>query len=368
MQHTRETRWAASGGRTAVALAAKLRADIASGVFVQGQFMPAVRQLARQYGFATVTVNRALKMLAAEGMVISQPRHGYRVCPGAGDPERGLPVAYLNSTRHVVGRSSDQFHKTLLMQFQQVASRRGWPLISADADGAVPKEIVRQVTAANCCGVITNSAEPGLWGELRGVGMPSLLVDAWREGFEADCVLQDGFMGGLQAVGHLLERGHPRIAWIGPEMVAGNAQVLERFGGAHAGLVRAGTDFSHLVEAPLGDPGGAAKAARTLLAGPDRPGAILALWQDLGAAVARAAAELGLLVGRDFQMVGWCTEEEYADFGSWFPPGRVPAAVTWSIARMAEAAVARLKQRRAEPQLAPATIRIPTAVIAGGTQ
>jgi hypothetical protein len=74
---------------------------------------------------------------------------------------------------------------------------------------------------------------------------------------------------------------------------------------------------------------------------------------------------LGLVVGRDFEMVGWCTEEEYADFCSWFPPGLVPAAVTWSIARMAEAAVARLKQRRMEPKLAPAMIRIPTAMRGG---
>jgi len=266
----------------------------------------------------------------------------------------------------VVGRSSDQFHKTLLMQFQQVASRRGWPLISANVDGAVPREIVRQVTAANCCGTITNSAEPGLWEELRAVGMPSVLVDAWREGFEVDCVLQDGFLGGLQAAGHLVGRGHSRIAWMGPEMLAGNAQVLERFSGAHAGLVRAGTGFSHLVEVPLGDPASATKVARMLLAGADRPGAVLALWQDLSAALARAAAELGLVVGRDFQMVGWCTEEEYeSEYSPAFPAGRVPATVVWSIARMADAAVARLKQRRAEPGLAPAMIRIPTAMKEG---
>jgi LacI family transcriptional regulator len=175
-------------------------------------------------------------------------------------------------------------------------------------------------------------------------------------------------MGGLQAAAHLIGRGHPRIAWMGPELTDGNTQVLERFSGAHAGLVRAGTDFSHLVEAPLGDPAGAAKAARMLLAGSDRPGAILALWQDLGAALARAAGELGLVVGRDLEMVGWCTEEEYADFCSWFPPGRVPAVVTWSIARMAEAAVARLKQRRAEPQLAPLLQRIPTTLRADGKE
>ena len=97
-----------------------------------------------------------------------------------------------------------------------------------------------------------------------------------------------------------------------------------------------------------------------------KPKAVLALWQDASAAVVAAASELGLKVGQDFEMVGWCTDEQYATgFAPLFAGGEVPAAVTWSISQMADAAVARLKQRRAEPALAPAFIRIPTKLRQG---
>src|SRR6185295_11945775 len=117
-----------------------------------GQFMPPVRELARVHGAATVTVHRALKMLARDGLVVAQPRHGYRVRPGAADPDRGMPVAYINSTQHKVGSGRDTFYQTLLLEFQRVAGRRGWSLLTVDADQLSPGEIANQVVASNSCG------------------------------------------------------------------------------------------------------------------------------------------------------------------------------------------------------------------------
>jgi DNA-binding LacI/PurR family transcriptional regulator len=367
MQYTPNTHQAPGRGRTAVGLAAELREKIAGGEFPAGQFIPPVRELAREHGAATVTVNRALKRLAAEGLVVAQPRHGYRVCPGAGDPDRGLPVAYVNSTRHEVGSGRDEFHKTLLMEFQRVAGARGWSLLTVDADGMTPVQAAEQIANANCCGVVANTARGDLWNRLRETGVPIVLVDAWRSEVDVDCVLQDGFRGGLQASSYLLERGHTEIAWIGAALDVGNAQILERYSGAAAALKSSGRSFAVEVTAPLGDPAGALKAALALLKRKKRPKAILALWQDFSAAIAAAAAELDLRVGEDFEMVGWCTEEEHKNwFAPLFAAGEIPPAITWSISRLADAAVARLKQRRAEPGLAPTIHRIPTELRSGG--
>jgi DNA-binding LacI/PurR family transcriptional regulator len=366
MQYTQGTPASGDGGRTTVGLAGDLREMIASGRFAAGRFVPPVRELAKEHGAARVTVHRALKMLAGEGLLVACPRHGYRVVPGAGDPDRGLPVAYVNSTRHEVGSGRDEFHKTLLVEFQRVAGSRGWSLLVLDADALTPAAAAEQIAAANCCGAITNTVVPELWTRLSGTGLPAVVVDAWTKDLAGDSVVQDGFMGGLQAGGHLLDKGHSKIAWLGPELEAGNPQVLERFAGAHAALAARSLDFSTRATVPLGRPAEALEAARALLKGRSRPKAILALWQDVALAVARAAAELGLVVGRDFAMVGWCTEEEFAaGYAPAFGGRPVPATVTWSIARMADAAMARLKQRRAEPGLAPAMIRIPTAVREG---
>ena len=367
MQYTNNTQIESSGGRTAVALASLLRSDIRQGTHRAGQFMPPVRELARIHGAATVTVHRALKMLAHDGLVLSQPRHGYRVRPGAADPDRGLPVAYVHSAQHIVGQGRDTFYQTLLLEFQRVAGRRGWSVLTLDADLLSPGEIAGQIAASNACGAIVNSTHPGLWKELERAGVPVVLVDAWSEHSEADCVLQDGFMGGLQAAGYLAKRAHQRVAWFGPGPRDQNPQILERYSGAAAGLARIGGRFACEVHAPLGDPKTALQLAKALLKRRNRPTAVLALWQNMAEAIARAAAELNLVVGRDFEMVGWCTEEEYeGGYRSCFPKSSIPPAIVWSIARLADAAVARLKQRRAEPNLAPAMIRIPTRLRIGG--
>ncbi len=367
MQHTRNTPVDVGGGRTAVGLADEFRGGITDGRYPGGQFMPPVRELARRHGAAAVTVHRALKMLAADGLVVARPRHGYRVVPGAGDPDRGLPVAYVNSSHHDVGTGRDQFHRTLLMEFQRVAGARGWSLLTIDADSMNAAQAAEQIAAANCCGVITNTVRGELWKRLRDTGVPTVLVDAWNAELDTDCVLQDGFRGGMQACAHLLERGHAEIAWVGPALDIGNAQILERYGGAAAAMKSLGRPFAAEVDAPLGKPDAARKAVRDLLKPRKRPRAILALWQDAAAAVAGAAEDLGLAAGRDFEMVGWCTEEEYETaHPPLFPKERVPTAVVWSISRMADAAVARLKQRRGEPGLEPVVVRVPTRLKTGG--
>jgi DNA-binding LacI/PurR family transcriptional regulator len=114
------------------------------------------------------------------------------------------------------------------------------------------------------------------------------------------------------------------------------------------------------LEIPTGDSNAAYKAARKMLAHPQRPTAIFALWQNFQIAVAKAAAELGLVLGKDLEMVGWSSAESYeSQYVSQFV-GTVPPAVTWSVATMVETAMARLEERRNNPQLPVIHLRIPT--------
>ena len=63
---------------------------------------------------------------------------------------------------------------------------------------------------------------------------------------------------------------------------------------------------------------------------------------------------------RDFEMVGWWTREAYADeYLPLFAKGPVPPAVTWSVATMTETALARVKERRVQPQLPAIQLRVP---------
>jgi LacI family transcriptional regulator len=201
-----------------------------------------------------------------------------------------------------------------------------------------------------------------LLGQVVHLGIPVVMADSWQDELQFDVVAQDGFAGGVLAASHLLARGHKRVAFLGLPMKDARAQVIERFGGAAAGLARGGLELAAgaCVSYREGDAQDALAQARQLLSARNRPTAVLALWQGASKALAVAARELGLTVGKDFDMVGWSTEEDYAaDWMREFPADQVPAAVTWSVKAMADLCITRLMQRRADPKTPVTMTRVP---------
>jgi DNA-binding LacI/PurR family transcriptional regulator len=352
-------------GRVSAQVFEKLRLEILDGQIAAGAFLPAVRKLAAEQGVAKKTIERVYKLLADEGLVVSIPRQGFRVLASGGDSDRGLPLAYV---AHVPGSPQefwDQFHTQLLVCFQQVAARKGWSLLVVNSAPGSWREMLEQLAAADVCGVVVDTFEAELFQALSSVGLPCVAVDGWIEGFEVDMVNQDGFLGGVLAATHLLARGHQRIGFFVAEPVNNDLQVVTRYGGVAGGLARAGMqlDPQLCVRSPLNDQTLAVARARELLSGPNRPTAILALWQDMTTALLRAASQLNLKPGQDFEMVGWSTEEGYESYAAQFRDGPVAPAIVWSVARMAEEAVRCLKNRRADPALPPVHLRIPVKLL-----
>jgi hypothetical protein len=93
----------------------------------------------------------------------------------------------------------------------------------------------------------------------------------------------------------------------------------------------------------------------------DRPDAVLALWRPVLRAVVDASRELGLAIGKDIEVMGWCSEEVYdTAFVPLFDGLCVPPAVVWRSRAMAETAVSRLAERRKKPGLPVMRMSIPT--------
>jgi DNA-binding LacI/PurR family transcriptional regulator len=361
MQHTtansRRTAGKANGGRSVAGFGARIRSAISQGDHGPGEYLPTVRELSRRHRLACSTVHRALQGLVAEGLLAAESRQGYRVLPGAGDPLRGCPVAYVFSTDDAPEQLG-AYHQSLLAAFQGAAAARGWTLLSTIAAPGAPEGLLEKLRAARASGLVLDMHDRGLLDALLGAGLPAVLVNSWREDVAMDTVMQDGQQGGLQAAAYLAGRGHKRIAWFGPMAQTGHS--LDRFGGALVGLRRAGlaAPEEHIT---TDDEGEIAEQARRLLSESNHPTGILALWQANALALARAAAELGLVVGKDFEMVGWCREEEYGEsYAPRFRPGEVPPTVVWSAAAMAEAALDRISLRRSDPAKPALRIKIPT--------
>src|ERR1700684_2017399 len=79
---------------SAAELVDRIEAAVASGALVPGQRLPSVRSLAAEVGLSPVTVAAGLAELRRRGVVLSEPRRGTRIGPGApiGSPRAALPV------------------------------------------------------------------------------------------------------------------------------------------------------------------------------------------------------------------------------------------------------------------------------------
>ncbi len=347
-------------------LASSIREDIREGRLEVGQFLPAGRKLAESHSLNSKTVWRALKQLEVEGLVAAEPRRGYRVLPGALEPGKGFPVAFVMSPRELATAPKTDFEVILLAELQRAAARRGWSLLVVGTQENSYGEVLTQLRNGRISGLLLDTADVELQKLVEQAGVPLVMVETGREDANVDSVVQDGFRGGLLAAAQLLSAGHRRIGWLGLDAKNGNPLVIDRYYGTIAGLARGGVSISRECCA-VNEGAAMERAAGELLAGAERPTGIVALWQSATWGLCHAARSLKLKVGRDFDMVGWANAEDYEErFRSLFEPGRLPPAVVWEVASMAETALARLEERRTKPELPTIHLRIPTRLRPGG--
>jgi DNA-binding LacI/PurR family transcriptional regulator len=350
---------ARGNGRAGAKLRAALREQIVSGKFPSAEFLPSVRQLGEEYGVTRKTANRALKALEVEGLIAAEPRRGYRVLPGAGDPDRGCPVAFVDQLEETA-QDWETEQRDFLKPFQAAAGRHGWSLLAIEATGQNSQDVMRQLITARACGAVLSAVSSDLAALAQESGLPTVVVDWWFDDLAIDSVLQDNFQGGVLAARHLLQRGHKRIAWLGPTTATNHS--MSRLGGATMELQRASLGLAPDLCVPC-KARSAAREARRLLSKRNRPDAVLAMWSGIAVELVAGARELGLRPGVDFEMVGWSREEEYErGYKPAFNGEALQPAVVWSPRQMAELAVERLATRKRNPDLAPVKISVPVSL------
>lgn len=341
-----------------------LRSLISNGELGTGDLVPSVRELSSSHGVARATAHRALKQLASEGLIAPEPRRGYRVLGKANDPAQGRPIAYVLQTPDAMP-NWDDFHQHLFGSIQATGRRRGWNVIGMGGGGQKSQDIIEELRAARVSGVVLDAVDEELVSSLARINMPVVLVDAFDPKLETDSVVQDSFNGAMAAAEWIAGRGHKKVAWLGLKTERSHA--CERFGGAVTGLAKAGVELTPDMRTFATSANGVDKAME-LLSRPkrNRPTAILALWRDFALDVAIACRNLELTLGEDLELVGWSSEQQYErGYRRFFEGGSVPPAVVWSAEEMVEAALARLADRRANPDMAPMRINVPARLHVG---
>jgi DNA-binding LacI/PurR family transcriptional regulator len=336
-----------------------IRKDYLGGDVRPNSFLPGERELAGRYGVARITIRRALQQLASEGLVRAEAGRGYRALMRIARVKNGSPAAFIVSKPQ---RDWTYTMNEVASFFQRQLVEDDWLTLSVSTENRTSQELLTTLSQAKVWGAALDTPHEWVFKSVFESGLPCVSVDNLCSCVPIDSILQDNHGGGMQAAQFLIERGHTRIAWLGD--IKESLHSLERYSGATCAFIRAGRQMP--TEYTLSHPDyWNQQAIREMLTRHDRPTAILSLWSDLTISTCRIARDLGLVPGRDLDIIGWSTEEGYRahiqqQLGTASSP---PPTIVWSTAEMARTAITRLLWHIREPGLKPLRVSIPTRLV-----
>ncbi|MFI6819029.1 LacI family DNA-binding transcriptional regulator [Nonomuraea sp. NPDC050328] len=277
-----------------------------------------IYDVAQRAGVGIATVSRALRgsgsvrpetreriLRAAEELHFTPSRLGVSLAQGR---HAANGIAFPNL--------SAPYYAEVLLGYEEVTSELGRSVIILSAGGrGVTPEQVRDL-AGRVDGLVVHgrTVPADLLAELVDGGLPTVLL-AGAPVAGADLLTTENTGSARLLAEHLLGHGLRRLAFLGGP--SGGPDVDERWSAVAAALAAAGAPPPR--PAPLTEYGVAAarRAALDLLAGPDRPEALVCAHDEVALGALAAARELGLDVPGDLAVTGW--DDIMAAEHSWPP-------------------------------------------------
>lgn len=268
-----------------------------------------IRDVATAAGVSVTTVShalsgvRAVKAETRDRVLREAERLGYLPDPRA----RGL----RNRRSYIIGLLGDRIvtspHASrMVLGAQSAAAEQDCVVVALDSgdDPDVEADQVRSLLNQRVDGVVyarMYHQQVVLPEALRGT--PVVLLDARSTGPDHSSIVPDEHAIATTGVGHLLERGHRRIAYATTTDHAPAVDARER--GYREALDRAGLPVDEsLLAASTADAAGGRTAGQRLLDRPDRPTAIFCFNDQIAMGVYQTAAALGLSIPHDLSVVG----------------------------------------------------------------
>jgi DNA-binding LacI/PurR family transcriptional regulator len=294
-----------------------IRSQIESGRLAPGDRLLLERALTEQYAVSSVTVKRALRDLAHEGLVVRIKRKGTFVSPRKIERPDAKPRA--KTLALIVPDIEDLFLSEIYRGLADVARRAGFAvsILSSDREIKKERENIRSLGERSEHGAIIFPN----WGranaeeifELKRRKFPFVLVNRCFRDIQTHYVIADNCAGACEAVEHLIRLKHRRIGCIGwvectavEDRLQGYRLALGRHGIAYdETLVRGILDEHRQNIADVEPASGGYQEMKKLLEVPDRPSAIFAVSDRLAVGAMRAIREAGLEVPGDVAMVGF---------------------------------------------------------------
>jgi DNA-binding LacI/PurR family transcriptional regulator len=258
-----------------------------------GERLASIKDIARAAGVHHSTVSRAL-----HGLSIVKPETAERIQRIARDAgftanavARSLVTQKTWTIGVVVTLFTDPFHHEVISGLDEVAHEAGYSVILADSQADPEREVqvVRSFNERRVDAIVVMSSRVGarymsLLSERR---VPIVLINNQRRNQFAHSVLIDNVQAAFDAVRHLIDLGHTRIAYVGNQL--GVYSDPERFSGYRQALAEADIPFeSDLVVHGDHTPEGGERSMQKLLTLTKKPTAVFCYNDMLALGVLRA--------------------------------------------------------------------------------
>ena len=244
-----------------------------------------------------------LRLETRARVVAAAERLGYRPSVLA----RSLRLRRTLTLGMLVPDIANPFFPPIIKGAEDIAHARGYTLVLCNTADVPEREatylrVLRERQVDGALIASTRMADATITA-LRADGFPFVLVNRATRGSIDLAVTIDNRAAAGEAIAHLADLGHRRIAQVaGPQTTTTGA---ERVAGARRALRARGLDASVVVEAEAWSESAGYRAARQLLNGVDPPSAIFGANDLIALGVLRAAREAGLRVPDDLSVVGF---------------------------------------------------------------
>lgn len=315
-----------------VRIAACLKEKIEARIYGPGEWLPTERDLASSFSADRATIRAALALLAEDGLVVREPRRRPMVTPAQHQEPNGSirhsPRSSLKTIAAIIPQPRNYPALSLIQRgILRVLRHRGaeHQLIVLDNQGDTWAQSVAMERHA--LEVIEREAPAGaiLWSigsaetehtiaKIQNRRIPMVLLDRHPENLACDFVGVDNRAAARDAVTHLLDLGHVRIAHLTSH--GDLTTVREREEGYREALLARGITPSEDLICRVADHDDlypeVGPLVERLLRRPDRPTALFALKDILAHAFIAEAAARGIRVPEDISVFGFDDHDRHS--------------------------------------------------------
>jgi DNA-binding LacI/PurR family transcriptional regulator/DNA-binding transcriptional regulator YhcF (GntR family) len=203
----------------------QLRERLEQEVYEAGEFLPAERSLAEEFGVSRPTLRKALVPLLEAGLLVNQPGVGTRVAPTNGMPGRA-PFDHQSEPRSdwrilalLLPDITNRFFIEVTEAIEYAALQRGYQLLLCNSrhQASIEATHLKQLATRGVDGVIIghdpNQEPPETLELLEKAGIPFVFLFSNPRVARYDSVVLDEQAGVQQALKYLFSLGHREIAY-----------------------------------------------------------------------------------------------------------------------------------------------------------